>query len=136
MAMNEKDGEGIKQFGHSFISTQATIIGLKLAVNERRPDGSNNNSFPSGHTASAFSGAMFVHQRYGIEKAIVPYFLAGFTAFSRIDAKKHNFVDVLTGVGISGLYIWMFVDEYVDECVDISIFVSPDSVGLGLKVTF
>jgi membrane-associated phospholipid phosphatase len=132
MAMNEKDGEGMKQFGHSFIAMQATIIGLKLTVNENRPDGSDNNSFPSGHTASAFSGAMFIHQRYGIEKAIVPYFLAGFTAFSRIDAKKHNFLDVLAGAGISGLYTCTFVDKYVD----VDLCVSPVSVGMGVNINF
>jgi hypothetical protein len=132
MAMSEKDYEGVQQFGCSFMSMQATITGLKLAVNKSRPDGSDNNSFPSGHTASAFSGAMFIHKRYGIEKAIVPYLLAGFTAFSRIEAKKHYFLDVLSGAGVSGLYTAVFVDKYVD----VNICVSSNSVGMGVNIIF
>ena len=33
------------------------IQGLKYGIEEPRPDGSANNSFPSGHTATAFMGA-------------------------------------------------------------------------------
>src|SRR5262249_18358770 len=33
------------------------VEGTKLAVGRRRPDGSNSQSFPSGHSASAFATA-------------------------------------------------------------------------------
>lgn len=33
------------------------VNGLKYTVNQPRPDGSGNNSFPSGHTATAFMAA-------------------------------------------------------------------------------
>ena len=37
---------------------------MKLAISERRPDVSTRNSFPSGHTATAFMGAQFLYEEY------------------------------------------------------------------------
>jgi len=127
MAMNEKDWEGVKQFGYSFTAMQISVIGLKSAIDAERPNCSDNNSFPSGHTASAFSGATFIHKRYGIKRAIIPYLLAGFTGYSRIYAEKHNFCDVAAGAVISSLFTWLFVSEY--DGVQVSV--SPQSVRLG-----
>ena len=50
---------------------------IKDHVHEMRPNGKGNNSFPSGHTANAFANAAFIHRRYGIKQAILPYALAG-----------------------------------------------------------
>jgi len=62
----------------------------------KRPDG-DKNSFPSGHTSSAFMGAVFFHLHFGLLISIVPYLLAGFTGFSRIYAKRHWLRDVIAG---------------------------------------
>ena len=131
MTAYKKDGEGATQLVYSFAATQATVHGLKYIIDAERPDGSANDSFPSGHTASAFSGATFIHKRYGLESAIVPYLLAGFTGYSRIYADKHYFHDVLAGAVISGLFTWLFVSEY-DSGIQLSV--GPDSVNLGFPV--
>ena len=41
-----------------------TVNGLKVATKVERPDGSSRNSFPSGHTATAFMGAEFLRKEY------------------------------------------------------------------------
>lgn len=41
------------------------VNGMKAAVGEQRPDSPARNSFPSGHTATAFMGAEFLWQEYG-----------------------------------------------------------------------
>ena len=42
-------------------ATMGIIVNtMKLAISERRPDVSTRNSFPSGHTATAFMGAQFL----------------------------------------------------------------------------
>lgn len=42
-----------------------TVQGLKNATNVMRPDGSDNHSFPSGHTATAFMTATMLNKEYG-----------------------------------------------------------------------
>ncbi|WP_458626789.1 phosphatase PAP2 family protein [Winogradskyella sp. PC D3.3] len=41
-----------------------TVNILKTTGNVKRPDGSSKNSFPSGHTATAFMRAKFLYQEY------------------------------------------------------------------------
>ncbi|MCL1786241.1 MAG: phosphatase PAP2 family protein [Alphaproteobacteria bacterium] len=132
MAMNEKDWTGAKQFGYSFGAMQAGVLGLKTLIDEERPDKSDNRSFPSGHTASAFSGATFIHKRYGIERAIVPYLMAGFTGYSRVHADKHHWHDVAAGAAISGLFTWTFVDKESN----FQVSADPGSVNLGFRTEF
>ena len=132
MAMQEEGWEGVKQFGYSFMAAQASVELLKYAVDEERPNGKDNRSFPSGHTAAAFSGATFIHKRYGIEKAIIPYLLAGFTGFSRIYADKHYWHDVVAGAVISSLFTWFFVSGKSN----FQISVAPSSVSVGFQTEF
>ncbi|QYS87926.1 phosphatase PAP2 family protein [Flavobacterium davisii] len=42
----------------------AVVHGLKNSVKDLRPDGSANNSFPSGHAATAFTNAMIQYLEY------------------------------------------------------------------------
>lgn len=64
------DKEGTAQFTKSFAATLGTTTGLKLITRKYRPrslTGSSlsEQSFPSGHTSAAFSGAAFINTRYG-----------------------------------------------------------------------
>ena len=49
------DKEGSWQFAKGIVLTEAVTYGLKAVVNKQRPDGSNENSFPSGHTSTCIS---------------------------------------------------------------------------------
>ena len=51
----------------SYLALGAIVNGIKYTVREPRPDGSSNNSFPSGHTATTFMGAELVRIEYGEE---------------------------------------------------------------------
>src|SRR6187399_2810113 len=48
----------------SYFIMSAVVLSTKAISKVERPDGSSNNSFPSGHTATAFMGAEFVWQEY------------------------------------------------------------------------
>lgn len=130
MAMNEDGWTGVEQFTYSFAATEAVVYGLKFSVQERRPDGSNNLSFPSGHTASAMAGASFIHNRYGFKRAIFPYLMTGFTAYSRVDANRHWWWDTVAGAAISGLISWSLVDRYN------GVRVSANPYGMRFSVGF
>ncbi len=59
------------------------------------------NSFPSGHTASAFMGAAFIHFHFGFYWSVIPYLLAALTGYSRIQAKNAWLRDVVAGAGLA-----------------------------------
>lgn len=89
--------------GASYILTAGVVQGLKLTVHECRPDGSNANSFPSGHTSMAFSGATVLHHEYGELSpwiSVAGYGVATFVAVDRVAKKRHHWYDVAAGAAI------------------------------------
>ena len=73
---------------------------LKYTTCEMRPDGSRRNSFPSGHTATAFVGAELVRMEYGGWWGAAAYTAAIATGVLRMYNNRHWFHDVLAGAGI------------------------------------
>jgi PAP2 superfamily len=76
---------------------------LKNTTNVMRPDGSAANSFPSGHTALAFSGATMLAMEYQDEYPWVPYLAYGIASAVgglRMVHNKHYINDVLFGAGL------------------------------------
>ncbi|MDR2629074.1 MAG: phosphatase PAP2 family protein [Puniceicoccales bacterium] len=121
LSRGEEGYEGSKQFIYSLAASQLSVHILKETTYQKRPDyqeGDKKRSFPSGHTSSAFSGASFIHKRYGFRQAIVPYGLAIATGISRVQAKKHYPRDVIAGAMISCLWIWFFVEKKTNIIVD------------------
>ncbi len=86
------------------IALMASVVNtLKHTVKEKRPDGSNSRSFPSGHTATAFMCATMLHKEYGHISpwiSIGGYTVATATGVSRILNNKHWISDVMVGAGI------------------------------------
>ncbi len=68
----KKDYEGVVQLGLTSGVTLGTTFALKYGVDRERPDG-GGQSFPSGHTASAFMGASYLHYRYGWQYGFPAY---------------------------------------------------------------
>lgn len=87
----------------SAVAVGVMVRGLKMVVDEERPDGSNFDSFPSGHTATAFVGAEIVRTEYGLGYGIAAYTIAAGTGFLRVYNGRHHVVDVLAGAGIGVL---------------------------------
>jgi len=88
--------------GSMFVSVGITT-GLKYATKMLRPDGSTYNSFPSGHTTSAFTGAELMNQEYKSQSILYPVFgytVASATGMMRMMNNRHWLSDVLVGAGI------------------------------------
>ena len=86
----------------SYDALQATIVSqtytfASRARGSQRPDGSNNLSFPSGHTSNAFAWAAVANHYYGKKAGIAAFAVAGLIGLSRIDNNKHNVTDVVAG---------------------------------------
>ena len=73
---------------------------LKNVVSEERPDGSAFNSFPSGHTATAFLGAELVRMEYGWGWGAGAYALAASVGVMRVCHERHWWWDTLAGAGV------------------------------------
>ncbi|MEZ4803166.1 MAG: phosphatase PAP2 family protein [Gelidibacter sp.] len=85
-----------------FIMSSSVFI-IKSTSNVQRPDGSSFNSFPSGHTATAFMGAEFLWQEYkgkSLWYGISGYTIAALTGAFRIYNDRHWLNDVVEGAGI------------------------------------
>jgi hypothetical protein len=103
-----KEHDGAQQFVLGFVANAGVTKGLKYLVDKDRPDGSDQNSLPSGHTSIAFQSATFFHFRYGLRSAVPAYAAAAFVGYSRMHADKHFFEDVLLGAAIGALSARLF----------------------------
>lgn len=130
------DTKGSWQFTKGFLLTEALTYGLKAVISKRRPDGSDENSFPSGHTSTTFHSASFIQRRYGASYGIPAYALAGFTAFSRLYGEKHDGWDVLAGaiIGVGSTYL--FTTPYQQEHMELTFSSGDGNYVLGFKYKF
>lgn len=82
----------------------ALVNGIKYTAREMRPDGSTRNSFPSGHTATAFMAATMLHKEYGQTRSlwfsVGGYTAATVTGLMRVINNRHWVSDVVMGAGI------------------------------------
>lgn len=87
----------------AFVINAGVCYTLKHSIHSMRPDGTDNKSFPSGHTAIAFCGATTLHKEYGKISpwiSVAGYAVATITAVDRVRRNRHHWGDVLAGATI------------------------------------
>ncbi|MGB5378098.1 phosphatase PAP2 family protein [Muriicola sp.] len=132
----QKDYKGTKQMAFSYASTMAITYALKYTTKRQRPEGRNTyDSFPSGHTSSAFSGASFIQRRYGWKYGKYAYILAALVGVSRMEGPDgyHDIWDVLGGaaVGIGSTYI--FTKPYKYQKIEVGFSARKDMKLLSVR---
>lgn len=91
------------EVGVSYVTLSVIVQGMKHAINSPRPNNVDSNSFPSGHTATAFAGAELVRMEYGLGIGLGAYAVVTSVAFMRIYNNEHWFSDLLAGAAIGVL---------------------------------
>ena len=90
--------------GMSYAIMAGFVNVIKNTAKEMRPDGSTANSWPSGHTATAFVGATLLHKEYGLTRSpwwsVAGYGVATATGVMRVLNNRHWISDVMSGAGI------------------------------------
>ncbi|MGB5436055.1 MAG: phosphatase PAP2 family protein [Maribacter sp.] len=139
MTLIHKDYEGTKKMAFSYGTTLAITYSLKYLTDKQRPEGRNHfDSFPSGHTSSAFSGASFIQRRYGWKYGTPAYILATLVAISRTEAPDgyHDGWDVLAGaiIGIGSTYI--FTKPYFKQHMNVGFSAGKNTYVLSFTYKF
>lgn len=137
------------------LATAYTMMGvsvnsLKTITKVERPDGSSRNSFPSGHTATAFMGAELLRREYWDVSpwiGVAGYAVAAGTGFFRMYNNRHWLTDVIAGAGIGILSVeaayWLypaitktlFCKRYLKN-VYLSPYASPQEKGVACRIVF
>jgi membrane-associated phospholipid phosphatase len=126
------DWTGARQAVYSMGAAEGVSLLGKSVIHEQRPDHSDNNSFPSGHSAVAFASATTMYRRYGWEIGLPAYALATLTASARVAADKHHWYDAVAGAAIGGASGWLFTDSFNDK---VQLIPWADSKGAGIEAT-
>ncbi len=126
------------------------VNGMKRTFKEKRPDTNARNSFPSGHTATAFMGAEFLYQEY---KGVSPwigysgYLIAATTGYLRIYNDRHYLNDVVAGacIGIisTKFAYWLYPKVFTkSKCHQTTVraigmpFYNNKTLGLNISMMF
>ena len=127
------------------LMTAGTVGYLKNATGRMRPNGSNTNSFPSGHSAGAAFFSTMAYQNFeamglssGADAAarISLSTLTAATAWARVEAKVHYPSDVLAGIAIGHFTGTFFTDAFLglDNPRHVVALVEPSKEGVLMLV--
>ena len=98
---------------------EASLVnGIKYSVKRMRPDESRRNSFPSGHTATAFMTATMLHIQYGWRSpiwSIGGYTMAAAVGISRMVNNRHWLTDTVFGalIGVGSAHLATLITDKI-----------------------
>lgn len=130
--------EGRSKPGAEWLSAEAfsasimaiAVNSIKYSVRRLRPDESTRNSFPSGHTATAFMCATMLHKEYGWRSpwiSFAGYTVASITGASRIMNHRHWCTDVLGGavIGVGSVELGYLINDAIFKKKNLSDIWEP-----------
>ncbi|MDR0348399.1 MAG: phosphatase PAP2 family protein [Tannerella sp.] len=127
-----------------------TVRTMKKTFDVERPDRRSKESFPSGHTATAFLGAHLLYREYKDASpwiAVAGYISATTVGALRVRNKRHWVSDVVTGAGIGiasveagymllSVFRNMFHAKNGNKDLVITPVMENKNCGIGLTYTF
>jgi membrane-associated phospholipid phosphatase len=131
------DWNGVGELALDTVATVGTAYLLKYVVLEQRPNGADDQSFPSDTSALAFAPAQYLWDRYGWQYGVPAYLVAGFVGYSRVESKEHHWWDVAASAGIAFGYSRLITTRYqAPRDFDTSVFATPSSAYVTLNYRF
>lgn len=133
VSLYHDDWRGIAELSVDTIATVGTAYALKHIVREKRPDGSDYQSFPSDTAALAFAPAQFLWDRYGWRYGLPAYAAATFVAYSRVDADKHHWYDVTASAALAYGFSAIFTTEFRQRA---NLYAQPEPGGASVHMNY
>jgi membrane-associated phospholipid phosphatase len=131
------------EVGVSCAALVGIVGGAKFLIQKERPDGSDFNSFPSGHSAKVFMGAELVRIEYGEEYpwlAVGAYTIATATGALRVYNNHHWVSDVIAGAGVGilsariGYWLLPYTKRVMHRLTGWEVFVTPTATSTGATI--
>ena len=136
--------------GTAYALMGISVSTIKHTTKVERPDGSTFNSFPSGHTATAFVGAEVLRREYWHVSpwiGMAGYAVAAGTGFLRMYNNRHWLTDVLAGAGIgilsAEIAYWLYptfsnalFPKQYKQRLCLSPYVSSEEKGMAVNFVF
>ena len=114
--------------------TELLVEPIKFASRRERPDGSNRQSFPSGHAAVTFAAAAVIERHLGWRRSIWAYGIASYVAASRLHDNRHYLSDVVFGAAV-GSIAGRTVTQHGRDAWTLTPMTAPGSIGIGVTRT-
>jgi membrane-associated phospholipid phosphatase len=125
----KKDKQGAWQATKSLGLTVAGTLALNAVIDKDTPSGDENDAFPSGHSAVAFSSAAFIQRRFGWGGGIPAYAVAGYVGWLRVETDEHDWADVLGGAALGIASSTLFTHRW-SETVALAPWIGPNGAGI------
>ena len=128
------------EVGTACVALVGIVGGAKYLIDKERPDGSDLNSFPSGHAAKVFMGAELVRIEYGDDHpwlAAGAYTIATATGALRVYNNHHWISDVIAGAGVGilsariGYWLLPYTKRMMHRLTGCELFVAPTASSTG-----
>lgn len=129
------DWRGDLEASGSMIVAGGATFALKELIHERRPDRSDDKSFPSGHTSVSFAAAASLEKRYGWAAGLPALMVASFVGVARVRADKHYAHDVLAGAVIGGASGFLLTSRH-DDRVRLTPWAGAGGGGIDVALRF
>lgn len=128
-----RDWQGFREAVYSDALGEGFAVVGKALVHERRPNGKDNHSFPSGHGALAFAAATTLYRRYGWQYGAPAYGVALLTGYARVAAREHHWWDVVASAAFSTGAGWLVTHPFNDR-VQMAPWIGDDGGGIAMVV--
>ncbi|MCK4601551.1 MAG: phosphatase PAP2 family protein [Phycisphaerae bacterium] len=112
-----------------------TTLALKGLVRTRSPNG-DPFGWPSGHTSSTFCFATVMYEAYGPWVGVPMMAFASYVGYERIDARNHDFSDVISGalIGVAIGHAVSQNHEFRIFGMDVLPYINPERGVFGLAL--
>ncbi|MEW6196305.1 MAG: phosphatase PAP2 family protein [Bacteroidota bacterium] len=158
--ITQEDYKRIFLFQKSMIYTHTITEIVKSITNRKRPDGSDDRSFFSGHTSTTFAASTFLFLElndlydnwsltrdnpflktsFNVVSFSALYGWAGYVGYCRIRDKKHYLSDVLVGAAVGTLISMVVYNNCCDDdkgfLDHLNFFSGGNSLGMSVNLKF
>jgi len=124
-------------------AVSGTTSFIKKEANRRRPDDSDNLSFPSGHTSSAYASSTLASRNVNSldmsdqSRRVLRYSFKGMaagTAWARVEANRHYPSDVLFAAAMSHFLSAFIHDAFMGLDNPVALSFAREKNGLSLQL--